>query len=260
MRNFILGLGIAVLMSSTAVAKMVEEKITYELKGTSFEGVLVYDESVKAKRPSVVMAPNWMGVTKAAIDKAKLIGGNKYVMFVADMYGVGIRPKNSKEAGAAAGVVRADISLMRDRINKALDVLLEQGGRRSLIDKTKTAAIGFCFGGGNVLELARSGRNLNGVVSFHGDLKTPNPKDGANIQAKVLVLHGADDPIVPKEHREAFEAEMKAAGTDWQLVAFGGAVHSFTDPGARWPKNAEYNEKVAKRAYAMMNDFFAEIF
>lgn len=102
MRNLILGLAFGLLMSSTAVAKMVEEKITYELKGTSFEGVLVYDESVKAKRPSVVMAPNWMGVTKAAIDKAKLLGGNKYVMFVADMYGVGIRPKNSKEAGAVS--------------------------------------------------------------------------------------------------------------------------------------------------------------
>ena len=139
-------------------------------------------------------------------------------------------------------------------------MLIEQGVQRGVIDKTKTAGIGFCFGGGNVLELARSGRNVLGVVSFHGNLTTPNPEDGANIQAKILALHGADDPLVPKADRDAFEAEMKAAGTDWQLVAFGGAVHSFTDPGANRPNTSLYDEKVAKRAYGMMHNFFSEIF
>jgi dienelactone hydrolase len=239
---------------------MVEEKVTYEVNGTEFEGVLVYDESTNAKRPAVLTAPNWMGVTPAAVDKAKLIAGNRYVIFVADMYGVGTRPTNIEEASAAAEAVRSDIPLMRARINGALDVLIEQGVQRGVIDKTKTAGIGFCFGGGNVLELARSGRNVVGVVSFHGNLTTPNPEDGANIQAKILALHGADDPLVPKADRDAFEAEMKAAGTDWQLVAFGGAVHSFTDPGANRPNTSLYDEKVTKRAYGMMHNFFSEIF
>lgn len=239
---------------------MVEQNVDYEIGGKKFQGVLVYDDSVRAKRPAVVMAPNWMGVTKAAVTKAKLLAGKRYVMFVADMYGVGIRPKNGKEAGKASGAVRRDIPMQRARINKALDVLFAQGDRRGIIDRAKTGAIGFCFGGGNVLELARSGRDIKGVVSFHGSLATPNPKDAANAKAKLLVLHGADDPISPKKQRDALEEEMRAAGVDLQLVAFSGTVHSFTDPNAHRKGAAEYNEKVAKRAYTMMQNFFDEVF
>ena len=117
---------------------------------------------------------------------------------------------------------------------------------------------GFAIGGGNVLELARSGSNVGGVVSFHGDLKAKTPEDAKNIKGKVLVLHGADDPFQPKANRDAIEAEMRAAKVDLQLVAFSGAVHSFTDPHAKYKGKAEYNAKVAKRAFAMMRDFFDE--
>ena len=176
------------------------------------------------------------------------------------MYGASVRPKNSKEARKAAGAVRKDLKVQRGRINKALDVLLAEGGKRGVIDASKTAAIGFCFGGGNVLELARSGRGVKAVVSFHGSLKAANPKDAANIKAKVLVLHGADDPAAPKADRDALEAEMTAGKVDFQLVAFSGTVHSFTNPQANRPGRSMYNATVAKRAFSMMNSLFAEVF
>ena len=239
---------------------MAAEKIAYTLDGTDFEGVLIHDDSVKTERPAVVVGPNWMGVTDAAVAQAEMLAGDRYVMFVADMFGVGIRPQDADQARAAATTVRSDIAMMRARINKALDVLLSEGGQRGVVDKERTAAIGFCFGGGNVLELARGGRDVRGVVSFHGSLATPEPDDARNIKAKILVLHGAEDPAAPKAERDALEAEMAAAGVDWQLVVFGGAVHSFTDVDANRPGFNQYDEKVARRSYEMMNDFFDEIF
>ncbi len=239
---------------------MITEKIAYTLDGTDFEGVLVYDDSVTAPRPAVVVAPNWMGVSEAAVSQTEMLAGEASVMLVADMYGVDVRPTNMEEAAEAATAVRADIPMMRRRINKALEVLLAEGGRRGIIDAARTAAIGFCFGGGNVLELARGGGDVKGIVSFHGSLTTAHPEDARNIKAKVLILHGADDPAAPKADRDSLEAELTAAGVDWQIVAFGGAVHSFTDPGANIPGANQYDQKTATRAYKMMDDFFAEIF
>jgi dienelactone hydrolase len=253
------GTAVVVLLSLPAAANMVEKKVDYSLNGTDFEGVLVYDDAVSAKRPAVLMAPNWLGVTEDAVTKAKMLAGKKYVFFVADMYGKSIRPKNGQEAGQASGAVGGNPPLARARANKAFDVLLDEGKKLNLIDPAKTAAIGFCFGGGNVLELARSGRNVDAVVTFHGALTTKDP--GADkVKAKVLVLHGADDPFQPKAARDALEAELKAAKVDYEIVAFGGAVHSFTDPKSHLAGKAEYNEKVTKRAYAMMNEFFNEVF
>lgn len=256
-----LGAALLLLTPAAAAADMIAERIPYTIDGDAFEGMLVYDGSVAGPRPAVVMAPNWMGVTEAAVAKAQRVAGQRYVVLIADMYGAGTRPQNAGEARAAAGAVRADIDMMRRRISAAVDVLVEQGNRRNLVAAGKVAAIGFCFGGGNSLELARSGRDIRGVVSFHGSLTTPRPEDAANIRAKILVLHGAADPAVPKRDRDALEAELSAAPqVDWQMVVFSGAVHSFTDPTANVPGANEYNEAVAARAFAMMHAFFEEIF
>lgn len=260
MRGLLLGLAACAWAGASANAAMVTEKIPYAYGGTKFEGILVYDDSVKARRPAIVMAPNWMGVTENAVTKAKLLAGRKYVMLIADMYGVGVRPKNSKEAGRAAGAVRRDNAGERGRINKALDVLLAEGGKRGLVDPAKTAAIGFCFGGGNVLELARSGRDIKAVVTFHGALTTPHPERTKNVKPRILVLHGADDPAVPKAQRDALEAEMKAAKANFEIVVFSGTVHSFTNPEAHIPGRAQYNAAVTRRAYVLMNDLFDEVF
>jgi len=147
----------------------------------------------------------------------------------------------------------------RARTNKALDVFLAEAGKRNLIDSSKVAAIGFCFGGANVLELARTGRDVKGVVSFHGTLTTPKPA-GNNIKGKVLVLHGATDPVQPKANRDALEAELTAGGVDYQIVAFSDTYHSFTNPEAKAAKRSIYDAKVTKRAYTMMENFFNEIF
>jgi len=263
MRNgiFVMCLAAGAFAAAPANAEMKTDRVAYALGGKSFEGVLVYDDAVTGKRPGVVMSPNWLGVTDAAITKAKMLAGEKYVYFVADMYGTDVRPKNGKEAGQAADAVRADLDVMSARINKAVDVLLAQGSERGIVDPGRIAAIGFCFGGGTVLELARSGRDIKGVVTFHGSLAAARPEDAKNIKAKILVLHGADDPFEPKASRDELEAELKAPGTvDYQIVAFSGAVHSFTDPNAHFTGKAEYNERVTRRAYAMMSDFFSEIF
>ncbi len=247
-------------LAQAAYADMVTKPIRYSVGNTAFESTLVYDDSSDAKRPAVLMVPNWLGPNEANLAQAELVAGTDYVVLMADMYGADVRPTNSEEAGAAAGAVRSDRAMMRERVNAALDVLLAQA-ETAPIDLNSVAAIGFCFGGGTVLELARSGRTLDAVVSFHGNLDTPNPADAQAIDTGILVLHGADDPSVTQESVQAFVDEMQAVDDlDWQLVQFGGAVHSFTDPDANNPGRNEYNEKVAKRAYAAMALFLADRF
>ncbi|MEH6670827.1 dienelactone hydrolase family protein [Halopseudomonas sp.] len=244
-------------MAGTASAAMVSAPVGYEIAGQAYEGTLVYDDAVKDKRPGLLMVPNWMGVTENATKKASQVAGSDYVVFVADLYGKDIRPQNADEASKAASTVRGDRAMMRERVNAALEVFIAQADSVPL-DTDNLAAIGFCFGGGAVLELARSGTDVKGVVSFHGNLDTPDPQDAKAIRTPVLVLHGADDPFVPEEQVLAFQQEMRNAGVDWQLNSYGGAVHSFTDPAANMPGKAEYNPVVAGRAFAAMRHFLDE--
>ena len=177
-----------------------------------------------------------------------------YVAFAIDMYGKGIRPKTPQEAAAQAGIYKQDRALMRARALAGLEVLRSN----PLCDPKRVAAIGYCFGGTVVLEIARSGADVAGVVSFHGGLDTPTPADAKNIRCKVLVLHGGDDPHVPRKDVDAFEDEMRAAGVDWQLVVYGGAVHSFTNPAAGNDKSkgAAYNAEADSRSWEAMKAFF----
>tara|TARA_R110002020_G_scaffold26454_2_gene85426 strand:- start:19 stop:750 length:732 start_codon:yes stop_codon:yes gene_type:complete len=239
-----------------AQAEMVTQPVAYEIDGEAYEGVLVYDGSVQDKRPGLLMVPNWMGMTDNALKKAYRAGGSDYVVFVADMYGKSVRPSNAEEARDAATFVRSDRLLMRERVNAALEVFKQSD--LAVLDSSKMGAIGFCFGGGVVLELARSGTDIDGVVSFHGNLDTPELDDAKAIKSPVLVLNGADDPAVPAEQIRTFEKEMRDAEVDWQFVNYGGAVHSFTDPTAATPGRNEYHPQVAARAFAAMQLFFAQ--
>ena len=181
-----------------------------------------------------------------------------YVAFCADIYGKAIRPQTTQDAGAQAGKYKGDRQLLRARVNAGLDTLK----KNELVDPKRVAAIGYCFGGTTVIELARSGAELKGVVSFHGGLDSPTPADGKNIKCKILACHGADDPFVPAKDLAAFEDEMRSAKVDWQLVKYGGAVHSFTDWGmdGKALPGAQYNEAADKRSWEAMKEFFGENF
>ena len=235
--------------------------VSYEIGETTFQGMLIYDaDEYDASLPGIVMFPNWMGPSEASFEKAEKIADDDFAVFVADMYGTNVRPSNSSEAGEAAGTVRADRSLMRERALKAVEVFDELAGSHP-INTDKTLAIGFCFGGGTVLEMARSGTDaVDGVVSFHGDLQSPTLEaDAAQVRIPQLILHGADDAYVPQEDVQAFIAAMQAGGVDdWTLVQFSGTVHSFTDPTAA-SDGARYHKRSADRAFEMMDDFADEL-
>ena len=239
-------------------AKIVTQTIEYQQGDTTLEGFLAYDDTTSAARPGVLVVHQWLGLTDYEKHRAEQLAGLGYVAFCADIYGKTIRPKNTSEAGAEAIKYKTDRKLLRARVNAGLDELK----KNALVDKTKVAAIGYCFGGTTVLELARSGAAISGVVSFHGGLDSPTPDDGKTIQCKLLVCHGADDPFEKAEDLAAFENELRAAKVDWRLIKYGGAVHSFTQPmaGNDNSKGAAYNAKADKRSWADMKSFFAEIF
>ncbi|MGE5299749.1 MAG: dienelactone hydrolase family protein [Acidobacteriota bacterium] len=241
-----------------AEAKVRTETVEYRDGDTVLEGYLAYDDGMKGKRPGVVVVHEWWGLNDYAMGRAEELASLGYVAFAIDMYGKGVRAKTAEEAGKLAGIYRADRKLMRRRADAGLEVL-----RKSPLTDTKNiAAIGYCFGGGVVLEMARAGTDITGVVSFHGDLSNPNPADAKNIRASVLVLHGADDPFVKQEQVDAFWDEMKKTSADWQVNIYSGAVHSFTNPasGNDPSKGIAYNEKAALRAWGAMKMFFGEIF
>ncbi len=247
---------LAVVHSTFAAVKT--ETIEYKEGDTVLEGVLIYDDSFVNRRPGILIAHQWKGLTDYEKKRGEMLAKLGYVAFAADIYGKGTRPKDVQEAGQFSAKYKADRDLLRRRVKAGFDQLKKS----RLVDPEKTAAIGYCFGGTTVLELARSGGDVNGVVSFHGALNTPTPQDAKNIKGKVLVLHGADDPFVPPAEEQAFEEEMRNAKVDWQLVAYGNSVHSFTDwnAGNDNSKGAAYNEKADKRSWEDMKQFFAEIF
>jgi len=248
---------LATACAVSASAKIVTRTIEYKQGGTILEGHLAYDDSLSGQRPGVLIVHQWLGVTDYEKQRAEQLAALGYVAFCADIYGKSIRPQSIKEAGNEATKYKTDRALLRLRVNAGIAELK----KNSLVDNKRVAAIGYCFGGTTVLELARSGAVLNGVVSFHGGLDSPTPADGRNIKCKVLACHGGDDPFVPAKDLAAFEDELRAANVDWQLIKYGGAVHSFTQPLANDnPPGAKYNERADKRSWQDMKQFFAEIF
>jgi dienelactone hydrolase len=241
----------------TAQAAIHTETVDYQQGGTTLKGFLAYDDSISGKRPGVLVVHQWFGLTDYEKRRATQLAQLGYVAFCADIYGKDARSKNVQEAGAQSGKYKSDRALLRARVNAALDVLK----KNELVDTTRVAAIGYCFGGTTVIELARSGAELNGVVSFHGGLDSPAPADGKNIKCKVLALAGADDPFQKPEDLTAFESEMRDNKVDWQIVFYGGAVHAFTQPDPGFVNaGAKYNEKADKRSWEAMKTFFTEIF
>lgn len=244
----------AVLPASAAVQ---ETLVEYKSGDVLCEGIHVVDSAKTGKLQSVLIIHQWTGVSENEKMRARMLAELGYNVFVADIYGKGVRPQ-PPEAGKEAGKYKQDRNLYRTRLLAGLDELR----KTPQADSTQIAAIGYCFGGTGVIELARSGALVRGVVSFHGGLDSPTPEDGKNIKGKVLALHGADDPFVPAKDLAAFEQEMKSAGVDFKMVQYPGAVHAFTQvaAGNDNSKGAAYNEAADKASWKEMQRFFDRIF
>jgi dienelactone hydrolase len=252
-------LSLIALLACTPAARAAihTETVEYKQGDVTLEGHLAYDDATTATRPAVLISHQWKGLSDYEKKRAEMLAKLGYVVFAVDIYGNGIRPKDAAAAGAEAGKYKSDRALLRARVNAGLETLWKQ----RFVDPERIAAIGYCFGGTTVIELARSGADVAGVVSFHGALDSPKPEDGKNIKCKVLALHGADDPFVPEKDIAAFESAVREAGVDWQLVSYGGAVHSFTDWNADGSmKGAKYDQRADERSWEDMKQFFSEIF
>jgi len=246
-------------LTAAAGAEIQTRTITYHDGDTVLQGYLAYDDAkVGAGAPGVLIVHQWMGLTDYEQRRARELAELGYVAFALDIYGKANRPANRGEAGAQAGKYKSDRDLFRRRLHLGLEQLKKQPG----VDKTRLAAIGYCFGGTGVLELARSGADIKGVVSFHGGLDSPNHEDGGNIKARVLICHGADDPHVSREGIEAMIKEFNDAEVDWQMIYYADAVHSFTQPmaGNDPSRGSAYNQKADQRSWQHMRVFFEEIF
>ena len=243
-----------------ASAEVVTESVIYHHGDTELEGYLAYpvdSDAEERKHPAVLVFHEWKGLNDYAKGRARQLAELGYVAFAVDMYGRGIYARDHVEAGQLAGALKGDRALMRERARAAYDVL--RNNPHVLGDKI--AAIGYCFGGTAVLEMARAGMDLVAVVSFHGGLETPSPAAPGVIKAKVLVLQGAEDPFVKHDEVEALKDEMRKAGADFKVELFEGAVHSFTVPeaGNDPSKGAAYSADADKRSWQMMKDLFQQV-
>ncbi|MBE0617710.1 MAG: dienelactone hydrolase family protein [Proteobacteria bacterium] len=245
-------------LAVSAAAGLVARPVEYRHGDTVLEGYLALDDAVSGKRPGVLVVHEWYGLNDYTRSRTEQLARMGYVAFAADIYGKGKRAADAEQARHLAGVFWQDQELLRARAFAGLEVL--RGQER--VDSRRVAAIGYCFGGTTVLELARANAPVLGVASFHGGLKTTDPEATTGMRPKVLVLHGADDPFVPPADVAAFQDEMPRAGADWQMNIYGGAQHSFTNPAADGValKGAQYQEAADRRSWEALKLFFAELF
>jgi dienelactone hydrolase len=240
---------------------MAERKVAYQHNGREFEGLIVYDDSVKTKRPVVFMQPDWKGIDKDTTGQACTVAGKDYVVLMADMFGKGYgdKPKQREELRAGMLAVHKDLPFTLACGGKAFDALMAEADKLGVADTGKIGAIGYCAGGGYVLEQARAGATFKGIVVFH--VTNPNPVvpgTPCNIKGRVLAIHGRADPVTPKPMMDALEDELTRARVDWHMVTFGRGVHSFCDLTANNPAATMYDEKLCRTSYMLMRDFFAE--
>ena len=233
------------------------ESLEYKDGDVTLKGFVALDDQSNHKRPGILVMPEAFGLGKQAKDRALRLASLGYAALAGDPYGNGLEVSDLQEAIKHAGAIREDNTKFRQRIRAGLDALMAL----PQVDTDRLVVLGYCMGGSCSLEMARDGAPLKGVVSFHGALETQSPAEPGKVQAKVLVCHGADDPFVPVEHVTAFEEEMTKAGADWQVISYGGTVHSFTNPEADGSiEGICYNKQADERSWQAMQAFFDEIF
>ena len=237
---------------------MIQERlIEYEHDGALLEGFLAYDDAQAGSRPAVMIAHAWAGRGEFECDKARALAKLGYAGFAADLYGKGVFGKDREENANRMQVFLDDRAKLQSRLTTALAVMKAQPEA----DESQVAAMGFCFGGLCVLDLARSGADLKGVISFHGLLGAPDGMAGTNIKAKVLVLHGHDDPMAQVDAVVALEKELTAGGADWQIHVYGNTLHAFTNPAANDPDfGTVYDAAADRRSWQALRNFLDELF
>lgn len=249
------------LIMPAAQAKLVAKVVHYQGGDTKLKGYMVYDTKFKGKRPGILVVHEWWGQNAYARKRARMLARLGYVAFALDMYGNGKTATHPKDAGKFAGMVRSNMPLAKARFLAALDQLKAN----PLTDPDKIAAIGYCFGGGIVLQMARQGIDIKGVVSFHGSLATDTPAQAGKVKARIMVFNGEADPFTTDKQIAAFKQEMHDAGADYKFVNYPGAKHSFTNPdatalGKKFNLPLAYNAKADKDAWRRMQAFFNVLF
>ena len=247
---------------NSAQNTIVTQDIEYQVDDVILTGYLAFDESIDKKRPGVLVVHEWWGHNQYARNRAEMLAKLGYVAFAVDMYGDGKLAQHPEDAGKFMKEVTNNMPVAEKRMIAALEVLNKQ----SVTDVSKTAAIGYCFGGGMVLHLARIGTDIDGVVSFHGSLDTQSPALKDHVKAKVLVLHGEDDPFIPNEQVQAFKQEMQNANVEFSFIAYPGVKHSFTNSqadefGEKFDLPAlQYDQHADEDSWKRMQAFFEQIF
>ncbi len=216
------------LFSLPSQAGLVGEEVSYQDGDTVLKGYIAYDAAKEGRRPGILVVHEWWGHNDYARKRAERLAALGYTALAVDMYGGGKTAEHPDDAGKFAGAIRQDLPLMQSRFNAARELL----NRHPTVDPEANAAIGYCFGGGVVLDMARQGYDLDAVVSFHGSLGGSSRAEAGKVRARILVANGADDPFVSAEQIAGFKAEMDAAGADYTFINYPGARHSFTNPDA----------------------------
>jgi dienelactone hydrolase len=246
------------LLETSAQAKIVTKSVTYEHDKTALEGYLAYDDSIKGKRPGVLVVHEWWGLNDYARKRAEQLAHMGYVAFALDMYGKGKVTTHPQEASEWAKQITANVDFWGERALAGLKVL-EKDPR---VDPNRLAAIGYCFGGSTVQQLAYMGANLRGIVSFHGSLIPPTEEQAKRVKAKILICDGAADPMNKPDAVENYIASMNKTTLDWVMIIYAGAEHGFTNPdaGKAGIEGVKYSKSADQRSWRHMKDFFHEIF
>lgn len=248
-------------LSASALAAVQGKEISYTADGTTLKGWIAYDDAAKGKRPAVLVVHEWWGLNAYARKRANMLAESGYVALAVDMYGDGRQAQHPDEAGKFVSEIAKNRPVAKARFEAAMDLLRKQQN----VDAGKLAAIGYCFGGGVVLNMAREGADLKGVAAFHGGLATDTPAQAGKVKARVRVFTGADDKMIPAAQVEVFKQEMEAAGVDYKVVSYPGAMHSFTNPdadelGKKFNMPIAYNAAADRDSWERLQSFLRTIF
>ena len=246
------------LFVSYSQAAIKVETVSYHDGQTKLQGFIYWDDAIQTQRPGILVIHEWWGLNEYSKNRAKMLAELGYVAFAIDMYGKDKATQHPEQAKEWMGIATANIDQWRSRANLALELLK----KHPKVNSEKTAAIGYCFGGSTVMQLAYSNAGLDGIVSFHGSLPLIETGKTNPINAKILIAHGNKDPFLPEGHVAKFLTELDSVGADWEMITFGNTEHSFTNPQADsyGIKGVRYNEQADQRSWQLMQNFFNELF